>query len=199
MHDDQRMSSMMWKDKKPILLISKHTRPLAFPCKLVEVPCRVGVVRKKIPTSLMHLEYTTHMQGVDMVDYVRSNYTSMGRSHKWWHRLWDFLVDTSIFNMWIIHKKTFQATTSSKHHLNHFQFVMAMCKALTKNWDGQRLCTSLMQSMPKIHCPIKSHLHHVRIHYKKQTNLFCAQCNYQWMCYTCGCFLKMHCHHGACY
>ena len=88
---------------------------------------------------------------------------------------------------------------SSKHILNHFQFVISMCKALTKNWEGQRLCTSvLVDKMPKIHCPMKSHLRHVCVHCKKCTNAFCAPCNFQWMCYTCGCFLKMHRAHGAC-
>jgi hypothetical protein len=90
MHDDRKMASVMWKDKKPVLLISTHARLVAFLCEIVEVPCRVGVVRKKIKTSPIHLEYTTYMRGVDVADHVWSNYTSMGRSHKWWHRLWDF-------------------------------------------------------------------------------------------------------------
>jgi hypothetical protein len=199
MHDDCKMSSVMWKDKKPVLLISTHARPVAFPCEIVEVPRRVGAVRKKIKTSPMHLQYTTHMRGVDVADHVRTNYFSTGRSHKWWHRLWDFLVDTSISNMWIIHKTALTASNSGKNILNHFQFVMSMCKALTKNWEGQRLCTSiLVDKMPKIHCPMKSHLRRVCVLCKKRTNSFCAPCNFQWMCYTRGCFLKLHRHHGAC-
>jgi hypothetical protein len=38
MHDDRKMASMMWKDKKQVLLISTHARLVAFPCKIVEVP-----------------------------------------------------------------------------------------------------------------------------------------------------------------
>jgi hypothetical protein len=176
-----------------VLMISTHARPLAFPCEIVEVPRRVGAMRKKIQTSPVHLEYTTYMRGVDVADHVRTNYTSMGRSHKWWHCLWDFLVDTTIANMWIIHKTILTDTNRGKETLTHFQFIMSMCKALTQNWDGQKLYTSLLvKDMPRIHCPIKSHLRRVCVLCKKRTNAFCARCNFQWMCYTRGCYLRMH-------
>jgi hypothetical protein len=93
----------------------------------------VGAVRKKIKTSPIHLEYITNMRGIEVADHVRTNYTSTEKSHKCWHRLWDFLVDTSISSMWIIHKIALATTNFDKHILNHFQFVMSMCRALTKN------------------------------------------------------------------
>ena len=67
MHDSRLMGWVMWKDKSPVLLISTHAYPIGFPCMLQdEVPHWNGVVREKIPTLLMLLEYTTFMRGVDV-------------------------------------------------------------------------------------------------------------------------------------
>jgi hypothetical protein len=51
MYEDWKISLVMWKDKKLVLMISTHARPVSFPCKIVEVPRRVGAMRKKIKTS----------------------------------------------------------------------------------------------------------------------------------------------------
>lgn len=130
MHDNRRMCSVMWKDKKPVLLLSTHSMPMAFPCEIVEVPRRVGACQKMIKTSPVHKEYTTYMRGVDVADQLRGNYTSQVWSHKWWHRLFHFLVDTTIVNVWIIHK-TVLKSFGREESLTHFQFIMGMCKALT--------------------------------------------------------------------
>jgi hypothetical protein len=37
-----------------------------------------------IMTSPMHLEYTTHMRGVDVADQSLVSYSCQTRSHKWW-------------------------------------------------------------------------------------------------------------------
>ena len=69
MHESRSNSSVMWKDKCSILLISTHTNPVGFPCvPRDEVPRRNGAVKKNIPTSHVLLKYTTFMRGVDVVD-----------------------------------------------------------------------------------------------------------------------------------
>jgi hypothetical protein len=42
MHDSRTISSVMWKDKRPVLLISTHARPIQAPCEnpVVIVPRR---------------------------------------------------------------------------------------------------------------------------------------------------------------
>jgi hypothetical protein len=69
MHESRSMSSVLWKDKKPVLLLSTSAIPIGFPCVPVDtVPRRNGAVREAIPTSPIHVEYTTHMRGVDVLD-----------------------------------------------------------------------------------------------------------------------------------
>jgi hypothetical protein len=62
-YETKRMACILWKDKKPVLLLSTHAIPICYLCMLVPtVPRRNGTEREKIMTSLVHLEYTTHMR-----------------------------------------------------------------------------------------------------------------------------------------
>jgi hypothetical protein len=91
MHADRGISCVVWKDKRPILLISTHAMPIQFPCihpmYITTVPRRNGSEREIIQTSPVHLEYTTHMWGINVADQLRASYSCQTRSHKWWHRI----------------------------------------------------------------------------------------------------------------
>ena len=66
-----RMVCVLWKDNKPVLLLSTHTILIGYPCMLISiVPRRNGAERENIMTSLVHLEYTIHMRGVDVADQL---------------------------------------------------------------------------------------------------------------------------------
>jgi hypothetical protein len=72
MHSSKGVACAMWKDKRPVLLISTHAVPVQLPCThpdlLVKVPRWNSAVRDAIHTSPIHLEYTTFMHGVDVAD-----------------------------------------------------------------------------------------------------------------------------------
>jgi hypothetical protein len=60
---------VMWKDKKPILLLSTYAIPIGYPC--IPVPMvlrRNDTEREDIMTSSMHFNYTTHMYSVDVAN-----------------------------------------------------------------------------------------------------------------------------------
>jgi hypothetical protein len=79
MHNSNKIACVMWKDKRPVLLISTHAIPIQAPCIhpkfLTSVPRRNGPVRELVHTSPIHLEYTTRMRGVDVVDQLRALYS----------------------------------------------------------------------------------------------------------------------------
>jgi hypothetical protein len=80
------MACVLWKDKKPVLLLSTHAIRIGYPCMPVPtVPRRNGAERENIMTLLVYLEYTTHMRGVDVADQLRASYSTQNRTHKWWH------------------------------------------------------------------------------------------------------------------
>jgi hypothetical protein len=137
MHGDWRMAAAMWKYKKTVCLISTHARPKAMGEEKVEVPWRNGQFWKMVKTSPIHLEYKTHMRGVDVVDHLRGNYSCQVRSHKWWHRSFYFMVDTTMVNSWILHKEILKSKKKSRNILCHFDFILGMIRALTANCIGR--------------------------------------------------------------
>jgi hypothetical protein len=93
MHETRGISSIVWKDKRPVLLLSTYAMPIGYPCVKVDtVPHQNGAIREDVMTSPMHLEYTTHMRGIDVADQLRASYSCQTRSHKWWHRVFYFFT-----------------------------------------------------------------------------------------------------------
>jgi hypothetical protein len=84
MHDSRKHSCVVWKDKKSVLLLSTHAKPIVLEGEETPtVPCRNGEYQPDIKTSPIHLEYTNNMRGVDVADHVQSNYSCQVRTHKW--------------------------------------------------------------------------------------------------------------------
>ena len=77
MHQSQILSCRVRKDKRPILLLSIHSKPVVLEGEVVpSVLQRNGKDRPMIHTSLMHLKYTTSLYNVVVADHLQSNYSS---------------------------------------------------------------------------------------------------------------------------
>jgi hypothetical protein len=141
MHSSRAISCVVWVDKKPVLLISTHAVPIQPPClhpdSLTIVPRRNGPVRDTIHTSPMHLEYTTHMRGVDVADQLRASYSCQTRSHKWWHQVFFFLIDTTVVNMYVMYLAHLRRARVPSRPMSHLQFKTQLCEALLQNWPGR--------------------------------------------------------------
>jgi hypothetical protein len=141
MHASKGVASVMWKDKRPVILISTHAVPVQPPCThpdlLVKVPRRNGAVRDAIHTSPIHFEYTNCMRGVDVADQLRASYSCQTRSHKWWHRVLFFLIDTTVVNMYIIYLSLLRRQRVPSRPMTHLQFKTQLCHALLQNWPDR--------------------------------------------------------------
>ena len=99
MHCKRDLYCVVWKDKKPMLLLSTHANPLS-----PDLEHHVTVLQysngktNNIPTLPMHLEYTQKMHGMDVNNQLRVAYTTLTRSKKWWHCIFIFLLDVAITN-----------------------------------------------------------------------------------------------------
>jgi hypothetical protein len=156
MHESRSISCVIWKDKCPVLLISTHANPIGFPCvPRDEVPRKNGAVRERIPTSLVLLEYTTFMRGVDVVDQLRASYSSLTQSHKWWHRVFFSLLDITEVNMYIMYlDRCKQSRHPVTHPLTHLQFKNKLCEALLLGWKGRNeINNEALMHRPRIHMP----------------------------------------------
>ena len=57
-----------------------------------------------LPTSSILLQYQQNTKGIDVVDQYRHYYTAMLQSHKWWHKLLNFVIDSSLLNAFILYR-----------------------------------------------------------------------------------------------
>ena len=134
MHDSKILSCVVWKDKKLVLLLSTHTKPIVSEGEeTLIVPRRDGEDQPLTKTSPVHLEYTNNMRRVDVANHVRSNYSCQVRIHKWWHRVFFFLVDLTSTNMYVMYLDLWKNHPIGEHPLTHLQFLNELCKALIQN------------------------------------------------------------------
>jgi hypothetical protein len=54
-----------------------------------------------VPSSPMHRQYVEYMRGVDVTDQLRGNYSSQLRCHKWWVKIFHFIVDQTMVNSYV--------------------------------------------------------------------------------------------------
>lgn len=101
MHHSRRMAACVWFDGCPVFLLSTSSDPMASGCTCLRW---VGGERLPYPTSPMQVEYQEMMRGVDVVDQCCVEYTAQIISHKWWHRLLFFILDTSLGNAYVLYK-----------------------------------------------------------------------------------------------
>jgi len=102
MHRSRRMAAIVWFDANPVCLISTSVDPIREGTQCFRWTRSKG--RMPYHTSPIVVEYQEMMRGVDLVDQCRMQYTAQLRSHKWWHRLLLFILDTSLGNAYILYK-----------------------------------------------------------------------------------------------
>jgi hypothetical protein len=136
MHEEGNICCAVWKDKQAVRLLSTHAEPISRPgCKHF-VYRKIGGKRKKVRTGPMHLQYTKNMRGVDAADQLRGTYSCITRSHKWWHRLFSYLLDTIVCNMWIIHSDL--KFRFLDNPLTHLSFQLQLANDLSTKWAGRK-------------------------------------------------------------
>lgn len=104
MHRSRRITAICWMDKKPVFLLSTACNPIATDDCFA--PRWVPGVRERVsfPTSPILLQYQSNMRGVDIVDQEVQEYTVQFRSHKWWHKLFMFVLDSSLVNTYVMYE-----------------------------------------------------------------------------------------------
>ncbi|XP_063436760.1 piggyBac transposable element-derived protein 4-like [Mytilus trossulus] len=96
------MRVTVWRDKKNINLLS--TNCFGEPDK-VNRKQKDGTI-KEVPCPLSVKHYNMFMNGVDHADQLRSTYNISRKSLKWWKYLFNFLVDISIVNAYLLMRES---------------------------------------------------------------------------------------------
>jgi hypothetical protein len=86
--------------------------------------------------TVSDLPKTTHMCGVDIADQLWGiSYSTLNRIHKWWHKIFFFLLDMIVVNTFIIYLA--ECKRPSKKPISHLQFRVKLCEALLQQWPPQ--------------------------------------------------------------
>jgi hypothetical protein len=109
MHRSRQVTAVCWIDNKPVWLLSTSTNPTDPAARAPRWLRGQFNVRHEFPTSPILLEYQRNMRGIDVVDQQRVECTVALASHKWWHRLLGFVVDSSTHNAYILYRDNAQA------------------------------------------------------------------------------------------
>ena len=94
------LTACVWMDKKPIYTLSTADNPATIETT-VPRKSRGGEVRQIPAPSIVH-EYNQNMNGVDVADQLRTEYSTYRTAKKWWYYLFWFLFDVSITNGFIL-------------------------------------------------------------------------------------------------
>lgn len=87
---------VFWMDKKPMLFLPTHQHPLLKEIQAI-IMSRSGGPQQNIHTILVHLQYTIFVWGVNLAYQLRGYMLLLHvRSHKWWRRVFYFVLDISI-------------------------------------------------------------------------------------------------------
>ena len=99
-HVHRQMGVVSWQDKKLVTLLSTAAAPWEPNSKVLRrIPGLHGQLI--VPSSPMHRQYVEYMRGVDVTDQLRGNYSSQLRCHKWWVKIFHFIVDQTMVNSYV--------------------------------------------------------------------------------------------------
>lgn len=132
------------------------------------------------------------MRGVDLVDQCRMEYTAQLRSHKWWHRLLLFVLNTSLGNAYILYKAHAEGCGQKRIMTRvefHFEVASRLCESqvrlgrtgATFNRTDHGLHYSARHPKLRRQCVICR---------RKQIR-YCPGCRGAYMCEG-KCFIKVH-------
>ena len=78
---------------------------------------------------LVGVEYNDGMGGTDLFDFMRGMYTTLRKSKKWWKTLYHWILDTSMYNSFVLHKWDFNKLFPRKRYkLDYPDFVEVVAR-----------------------------------------------------------------------
>lgn len=183
-HDHRQMAVVSWQDKCLVTLLSTAASPWEPGVSVLRrIPGMRGQL--KVPSSPIHVQYQEYMRGVDVTDQIRSNYSSQLKSHKWWHKLFFFIIDQSMVNSYVVYCS--QMESLGLRVRTHMQFNIAVGKHLVADWLQRRPRAQArppprQRRPPPVHSHWQSSLKRKCIECGALGRWYCPACGWKWMC-----------------
>ena len=125
------------------------------------------------------------MTGVDVADQLWALYSSQIWSHKRWHHIFWFLVDTSIVNIYVMHLNQCTHGPIPTKPMTHLEFKSGLCYSLLQFWETQSDCANaIFAYQPSIHMTsYHNHQHSCVVCGIHVVHTYCHKCNNKFMCW----------------
>lgn len=183
-HVHRQMGVVSWQDKKLVTLLSTATAPWAPNTKVLR---RVVGLQGQlvVPSSPMHQQYVEYMRGVDVTDQLRGNYSAQLRCHKWWLKIFHFVVDQSMVNSYVTYIHEMEHLGLKV--MSHLQFKIAVGKHLIEealeNRQRKKVQPGCVERRPgRTHAPSHSKLKRNCVVCGHLQRWYCDACGKKWMC-----------------
>ena len=183
-HVHRQMGVVSWQDSKLVTLISTAAPPWA---PEVTVLRRIPGLRGQllVPSSPMHVQYTEYMRGVDVTNQLRGNYSSQLRCHKWWIKLFHFVVDQTMVNAYVTWVKEMEDLGLRVG--THLGFKIAVGRHLIEDVLNNRGPTGRQRGPargrpPLTHAHFRSSLKRKCVVCGHPQRWYCPACGHKWMC-----------------
>jgi hypothetical protein len=115
--------ALIWMDSKPVFLLTTAYNPID---PNATAGRWVGRNRVEFPTSPVLLQYQMFMWDVDIVDQQRQEYSVLLQSHKWWHKVFLFILDSWILNCYILYAEDTWAVGLAERTRQLFHYNLGM-------------------------------------------------------------------------
>ena len=136
-----------------------------------------------------------HMRGVGITNQLWASYLCQSRSHKWWQKVFDFLLDQMEVNMYVLYLGQVQLQTTIIPSIAHLGFKIKFFESLIVI-HKQEPKLDLVDFGPS------SHLYHIPQYTRlrrqckaciaMQCHHYCSHCGIKFLCLNKGCFEQYH-------
>lgn len=128
MLQDGNIVATQWTDKRTVNMLSTQSAPEMTSASRRS---RTGPVDVQIPKPVD--SYNNFMAGVDLADQYRSYYPIGRASHKWWRYVFNFLLQVSAINSFLLMKKNVTTAKRDSPARSHIYFRLEICRSLLRN------------------------------------------------------------------
>lgn len=122
------LTAVKWRDKRSVHLLSNYHNP-TITTEVRRKEKDGTFIQVACPALLT--DYNKNMNFVDKFDQRRACYGVDRKSHKWWHRIFFFFIDTAIVNSFIIYNLYHKDKSNLKLSLKDFR--RQVCESLVAN------------------------------------------------------------------
>ena len=194
--NNRNLTTCYWWDTKPVRFLSCHCDPRTVTFALRRVQARY----ERINQPLMAFSYGNHYKNVDFFDYWSTKYAIARRSYRPWKYMWNFCLQASIVNAYIL----FMATNKQPRNKSYCQtdFRLALGKLLIGGFSVRKLEPRVEPFFVGPESPPEQFMNHQNCRMPKPRGCLCKihtkyfQCKKRTVfgCLACNVYLCKMCH-----